>query len=178
MKTRWIALALLAAAIVVIAVFFSLHDTHRDHPEAVPLTTLAPAAVTRLVVKKQGNVVLDLRRRANGWGMLAPQKARADSQQVRVLLAALNEPTARHYSASSLKLSNVGLDPPDFTLVANGVRLAFGTLNPANLLRYIRRGDTVYLVMDRIAPLIARGPGYFAASRPAQTAAHAGTAGS
>ncbi len=177
MRNRLIALTLLVAAIVVIAVFFSLHENRHGRPKTVPLTTLAPAAVTRLVVKKRGNIVFELRRGANGWKMIAPQNARADSRQVKMLLATLDEPTARHYSTTSLDLSTVGLDPPDFTLVANGVRLAFGTLNPANLLRYVRRGDTVYLVMDRIAPLLARAPAVFLPPPPI-SAPHAGTAGS
>ncbi|MGH8273275.1 MAG: DUF4340 domain-containing protein [Gammaproteobacteria bacterium] len=176
MRNRLVALALLAVAIVVLVVFF-VHSGSRRQPPAVPLTTLAPATVTRVVVKKQGKIIFALRRGTQGWEMTAPQKRRTNNESIRALLASLDETTARHYSASALNLADTGLDPPRFTLDVGDVRLSFGTLNQANLLRYVRRGDTVYMVMDRIAPLIARGPGFFAAAPPPQTTPHAGTAG-
>lgn len=176
MRNRLVALALLVVAIVVLLVFF-VHRGGGDHPAAVPLTTLAPATVTRVVVKKQGKIAFVLRRGTQGWKMTAPRRRRADDEKIRALLAALGEATVRHYSVGTLKLAGVGLAPPRYTLEAGGVRLAFGALNQANLLRYVRHGDTVYLVMDRIAPLLARGPDYFTASPPPQTAPHARTAG-
>jgi hypothetical protein len=172
MRNRLIALGLLAILIAVAAVFFGMHRAGSKKPGNVPLTTLAPGAVTHLVVKKNGKVVLELRRRAKGWEMLAPKEKSVDTRRVRMLLTALEEPTARHYSAESLTLSNIGLDPPAYVMTANHTRLAFGTVNPATLLRYVRRGHTVYLVMDRIAPLLADPDSFITASAP-----DAGTAG-
>lgn len=174
MRNRLIGLALLAACIAALALVFALRG-EPDRPSGVPLAQLAPGAVTRIQVKRLGQPVMTLRRVPAGWQMLAPQSAPADSARVRRLLSALGEPAARRYPAARVNLAEAGLAPPAWTLIANDTRIDFGSLNPSTLLRYVRRGDTVYMVMDRIAPLLAGGADAFLAN-PAASAAHAGTA--
>ncbi|MDN5864817.1 MAG: DUF4340 domain-containing protein [Gammaproteobacteria bacterium] len=174
MKNRLIALALLAACIVALVLVFSLRGGP-DRPPAVPLTHMAPATVTRIEVHKLGRPVMTLHQRAVGWWMLAPQSAPAEAARVQRLLAALGELTARQYPADSIDLAAVGLNPPAWTLIVNNTRIDFGSLNPSSLLRYVRRGDAVYMVMDSIAPLLAGGANAFLAPAPT-SAAHAGTA--
>ncbi len=157
MRKRLIALALLAAAIAALVLLYR-HHQNRPPPAATPLSTLAPASLTRLVVKVQGQPTLILVRGDSSWRMQKPIRARADADRVAALLAGLDEATMRHYSVHALSLAGVGLAPPAFVLEAGGTRLEFGALNSANLLRYVRRGDTVYLVFDTIAPRLASGP--------------------
>lgn len=156
MRNRLIALALLAAAVVALVLLYR-HHSSRPHPAAVPLTTLAPAALTRIVVKARGGSGFVLVHTGGGWRMQKPVYVRADADRVDALLEGLEEATTRHYSVHALSLADVGLSPPAFTLETGGVRLEFGALNPANLLRYVRRGDTVYLVFDTIEPQLAAG---------------------
>lgn len=175
MRNRLIALALLVVVIVVLAVVF----THRgQHPaqRAVPLTRIAPATVTRLAAEKLGKPLFTLHRLDGHWVMLAPEKGGADEETVKLLLSALGENTARQYPPDAIDLHEAGLDPPLYTLKVSGTKLEFGSLNPSTLLRYVRRGDTVYAVMDRIAPLLAGGASTFLAPPP-MSAPHAGTAG-
>ncbi|MGH8271964.1 MAG: DUF4340 domain-containing protein, partial [Gammaproteobacteria bacterium] len=171
MRNRLIALALLVAAVVALVLLYR-HHQNRPPPAATPLTTLAPAALTRLVVKTQGKTTLMLVRNGDGWQMQKPVHARADADRVAALLAGLDEPTTRHYSVHALSLAGVGLAPPAFVLEAGDIRLEFGALNPANLLRYVRRGDTVYLVYDTIAPRLASGPWPFVDRRLLPPDAH------
>lgn len=160
MRNRLIALALLAAVIVALVLLYR-HHSSRPRPAAVPLTTLAPAALTRIVVKARGGSGFVLVHTGGGWRMQKPVDVRADADRVDALLEGLGEATTRHYSLHALSLADVGLSPPAFTLETGGVRLEFGALNPANLLRYVRRGDTVYLVFDTIEPRLAAGPWQF-----------------
>lgn len=173
MRNRLVALALLAACIVALVIVFSMHE-ESDQPPAVPLTHLAPATITRIQVEQLGQPVMTLRHQADGWQMIVPQLARADTQRVKRLLAALGELTALQYPVDTINLAEAGLDPPAWSLIVNDTRIDFGSLNPSSLLRYLRRGDTVYLVMDRIAPLLVGGAKVFLAP-PSTSAPSAGT---
>ena len=165
MRPRLIALAVAAFALAALLALF-LHQRSRPVPATTPLTSLAPAAVTRLSVQAQGAPGLLLVRTAAGWRMEAPVRAHADPDRVAALLDGLREATTRHYSKHALALPDIGLAPPQLVLRANGIRLEFGTLNPATLLRYVRRGDTVFLVMDRLLPLLQTGPWQFVDPHP------------
>lgn len=175
MRNRLVALALLAIVIVVLIVVFN-YQSGSDTPRAVPLASLAPATVTRLAAKRLGKPLFVVHRANGGWTMLAPKKGRADAERIKLLLSKLGENTARQYPAASIDLEEAGLAPPLYTLEANNVRIDFGSVNPTTLLRYVRRGDTVYAIMDRIAPLLAGGAPAFLAPSP-ESAPHAGTAG-
>jgi hypothetical protein len=175
MRNRLIALALLVVVIVVLAVVFTRRGgSGAQH--AVPLTHIAPATVTRLAAAKLDKPLFTLRRQGERWVMLSPKKGRTDEQTVKLLLSMLGENTARQYSPDAIDLGEAELDPPLYTLKVNGVKLEFGSLNPTTLLRYVRRGDTVYAVMDHIAPLLAGGASTFLAP-PTTSVPHAGTAG-
>lgn len=132
----------------------------------MPLTSLAPVAVTRLYAQAPDAPALLLVHGAAGWRMESPVRASADPDQVAALLDGLDEATARHYSVHALALPDIGLAPPRLVLRANDIQLEFGTLNPTTLLRYVRRGDTVFLVMDRLLPLLQAGLWQFVDPHP------------
>lgn len=164
MRSRLLALALLGAAIAALILLYR-HHQNRPRPAVTPLTTLAPATLTRIVMKAQGEPPLVLTRNPAGWYMQKPIRVRADTNRIDALLSGLGEATTRHYPERVFSLAKIGLSPPEFTLEVGGTRLEFGALNPANMLRYVRRGDTVYLVFDAIAPQLAGGPWQFVERR-------------
>lgn len=132
---------------------------------AAPLLAVAPAAVTRISAAAAGQPKLVLVRRGRRWMLTSPVQAPADASRVADLLADLGEPVSAAYPATSVSASAAGLAPPAAVVTANRGRLEFGALNPASLLRYVRRGDEVVLTMDRIAPLLQLGPWQFVERR-------------
>lgn len=164
MRARLIALAVLMAAAAGLLALL-LHRAGPTHAQRPPLTRLAPAAVTRISAAAAGQPDLVLVRRRGRWRLLAPVTAPADQSAVRSLTAELDEPVSASYPATAVDAADAGLAPPALTLEANGIRLDFGALNPATLLRYVRRGDRVLLVMDRIAPMLQSGPWQFVERR-------------
>ena len=53
-------------------------------------------------------------------------------------------------------LTSLGLDkPPDTSIILNKQTIAFGIINPATNLRYIRLGESVYTIEDVYYPLLS-----------------------
>lgn len=161
MRRRVWVLAALAVAIAALALALVLHSRHvaRRHPQ--PLITAAPAALTAVRATWRSGRTVALVRHRGQWQMIKPVNAPADRLRVHALLAALAEPVIRSYSAAGLALAAFGLAPPRLVVTADGRRIRFGSVNPANGLRYVLRGDQVLLVADTIVPRLAAGPWQF-----------------
>ncbi len=160
MKRRFLVLAL---GVIVLAVLGLLLWQHAQAPRsrAKPLFSLAPSAITRLDARWASGKQISLRRDARGWRMTAPVQAPADPTRVNAFLAALGEPISRGYAAARVPPNDAGLAPPRLVLTVNGGKADLGRLNPANGLRYIRRGQRVFLVADTLLPRLAAGPWQF-----------------
>lgn len=161
MRRRGWVLAGLAAAIAALAIALVLRSRHPVAASRPPLVAAAPAALTAVRATWASGRSVVLVHRAGRWQMTEPVHAPADRTRVLAFLAALAEPVVRRYPASGLSAAQIGLARPELVLAAGGKRLEFGALNPANGLRYVRRGDAVLLVADTVLPRLAAGPWQF-----------------
>lgn len=161
MRRRLWVLAALAALTAAGLIVLVRHVRRPAHAHARPLVAAAPAALTAARARWASGRSLVLVRRGTRWEMDAPVHAPADPTRVRALLAALAEPVVRRYPAARFTLADIGLAPPRLVLATAGERLQFGAVNPANGLRYVRRGDAVLLVADSVLPRLAAGPWQF-----------------
>lgn len=114
--------------------------------EATPaaLSTLKPAAVSRIAVIRPGRPAIELRRDGERWLIEAPFKARADEFQVLRMLSVLEARPSAQMPAGNL--AEYELDPPAAALDIDGVQYAFGGINTVTREQYLRRGDQVYVV--------------------------------
>ncbi|HET7369386.1 MAG TPA: DUF4340 domain-containing protein [Gammaproteobacteria bacterium] len=148
MKRRWllnIGLAVLLAALALLAWFQPGAETARPKPT---ITTLAPDAVTTIRLEQPNQATAVFKRTAEGWEMVQPVSAPANDQVIKNWLASARETSSRAYPAKDLDLAQFGLKPPRLSLTLNNQRLDFGASDPIEHKRYIRRGDTIYLVND------------------------------
>lgn len=130
-----------------------------------PLTTLDPQAVTAIELARDAAGPLAFRRQADGWVIAAEPAIPADSFQVHTVLALLEAGTVRSYPATDLDLAALGLTPPQASVHFDGLTLDLGTTEAIEGLRYVRQGDTVYLVEDRYQHLLNAGLASFASRR-------------
>jgi hypothetical protein len=120
-----------------------------------PLTTLNPAEINHIQVSRLQRPMLTFDRQADGWLLAGEPPLPASAFQVRALLAILQAETGRHYPADTLDLGELGLDPPQASIVLDDrTTLRIGSTEPLDNMRYVQYGATVYLVADRYQHLI------------------------
>lgn len=130
-----------------------------------PLTTLDPQAVTAIELARDAAGPLAFHRQADGWVIAADPAIPADSFQVHTVLALLEAGSVRSYPATDLDLAGLGLTPPQASVHFDSLTLDLGTTEAIEGLRYVRQGDTVYLVEDRYQHLLNAGLASFASRR-------------
>jgi len=120
-----------------------------------PVTTLSPAQVQHIQVTRQQRPELTFTRQADDWTLDGDPPLPASPFQVHALLAILHAQVQRSYPADSLELKELGLDPPQATVILdNATTLRVGNTEPLDNMRYIQYDATVYLVEDRYQHLI------------------------
>jgi hypothetical protein len=120
-----------------------------------PITTLSPAAVNHIQVSRQQRPELQFTRQGDAWLLAGDPPLPASPFQVQGLLALLQARTQRHYPADTLDLRELGLDPPQASVILDdSTTLLIGDTEPLDNMRYVQYGATVYLVEDRYQHLI------------------------
>ena len=120
-----------------------------------PITTLKPAAVNQIQVSRLQRPMLIFTRQADHWLLAGDPPLPASPFQVNALLAILQAETERRYPADTLDLRELGLDPPQASVVLDDrTTLLIGNTEPLDNMRYVQYGATVYLVTDRYQHLI------------------------
>lgn len=145
MKRQQLNLALAAVGLALgVAVFFS----QEKEEKGPPLTALGANGVTRVAIAHPGSTTIRLLKGDKGWELIEPVKAAVDDFEVNALLSLADLETKMTLDRTQLKLSDLGLDPPKYTIALNDTRLAFGNIEPIKYQRYLQSGETVYLVDD------------------------------
>ena len=142
-------LAVVAVALVALVLWVGRREYQRDPPA---ITSLDPAAITRIELDIPPVAPHVFERRGDGWWRVKPSSARADDARVQRLANLATTPVSRWMPASGVTPAKVGLDHPSATLVLNGVRIEYGGLTAIDDLRYVRVGDKLALVPRQYSP--------------------------
>lgn len=144
-------LALVAVALVAAVLWTGRIAYLRDPPA---LTTLDPAAITRVEITIPPLAPQSFERRGDGWWRIQPGLARADDARIAQLARLAATPVARWLPASASSAA-LGLSPPSATLTLDGQRLAYGGLSAIGELRYVAVGTHIALVPRQYSPEVA-----------------------
>lgn len=140
-------LLLLALALGAVA-YFQPGKRQDEEGGQPPLTALRAGALSHLVVRKDGQVRVELRRREGRWRLLRPVAADADPFRAEQLARLAEAPSLARFPVAGRDLAPYGLDRPALEVELDGVRLAFGGTAPVGGRRYLRLGEVVHLVDD------------------------------
>lgn len=144
MKRSHLNLGLLAVAIGLgAAVWFS----QKKEEKRPPLTALAPAAVTRVLLEHPGAPALRLEKKDGSWQLVEPIQAPAEPFEVNALVG-LADTEVQQMLEGSLDLKELGLDPPSYKLTLNDQLIEFGGSEPLKYRRYLRHAGKVVLIND------------------------------
>lgn len=138
-------LALVAAVALLAVLSYFTPGTKLPAPKP-ELISLKPAEIHDIRIKLPNQPPTEMVRQDGGWRLTTPLAMRADPNLVRTLLDYLDVQSEAHFPAAGADLAKYGLDKPKAELWLNGVRYAFGGLQPVDNLQYVLAGDTIHLV--------------------------------
>src|SRR5262245_21279079 len=151
MNCGWIINALLLAAVIGLG-WYVLYRPAADDTQQHKLSTLAPSAVSHVLIEPRDGEAIELAKRGESWFLVRPFEARADRSQVERLLELTNASSKEKLAATDL--ARFDLDRPALAVALGDQRFAFGTVNPLNQEQYVQAGDAVYLLPSFYASLV------------------------
>lgn len=117
-------------------------------PKGPPLTTLSADAVTRISIAHPNEPTITLEKKGAEWQLTEPVHSPTDPFEVASLVNLATTETKRTLKVADVKLADLKLDPPQFTITLNDQKLEFGDTEPLEYRRYVRHGDSVLLIDD------------------------------
>lgn len=138
---------ILAAAVLVLggAAYFG---QKKEAPKNPPLTALKEDAVTHLSLHHAGAADIVLEKKDGKWALTAPVQVAADPFEVRSLTGVAVAENKSSIDPAQVKLADLGLAPPAFSLTLNDVKVDFGGVEPLNYRRYALAGGRIGQIDD------------------------------
>ena len=144
-----------------------------SEPENRALTSIDKTSITGITLIKDGITAFRLEKQRTsvepGWQITKPLKIPANSLKVNQLLNLLSTNSLREYRIKSDNLAKLGLDKPAWQILfdisdhansmpsgsssnkADNILISFGKTEPISQRRYVRVGDSVHLINDRVS---------------------------
>lgn len=121
----------------------------REKPEVLPpLTTLTAETLQQIAIEHPGAPAIKLEKQGEQWQLVAPVKAPADPLEVAGIVALASSSVERSLPLTDVKLAELGLEPPEYTVTFNDQVLGFGADEPIQARRYLKTADHVALIPD------------------------------
>lgn len=155
-------------AVVVALGLAAMGETLRDARNAPrPLLGAPPARIDAIELRCAACDGPRRFRRVQGrWRLVAPWDVAADDEALHRLLEIPSIPVRRRFGDAPADPATLGLAPPFAEVVLGGTRIAFGTTEAIDQARYVRVGDDVALVPDRISVTLLAPPERFVDRNP------------
>ena len=143
MKSKVILNLLLVVAVTALALYAILRPGQKTDP-GVRVVQLTREQVARIGIERRQGAPIRLEKRADGWHVNAPFRARADIGQVDRVLD-LTSATAKQ-KLPRTDLARFDLEPPQVKVVLDDQAIAFGRINDITNEQYAATADAVYLL--------------------------------
>ncbi len=163
---RWLLNGLLL--LIVLALFWFI--SQQLNSKGVIVNTLYDASmgneIVSIVINREKTKLkvspkIELKKVSGQWMMVSPIKSKVDSRKIKHLMTLLSDEISASYSVVGKNLSAFGLENNRVSIAFNGVKIQFGSLNPISYKRYVRKGDTIYMVDETVHGLLLSGVDHF-----------------
>ena len=135
-------------AAVLIALGVGIYLSQKKEEKNPPLTALTAEGITHIVIEHPDAPAIKLEKQSSTWMLVAPVAAEADKFEVNGALSLATLERKKTLDPAKVKLSDLGLDPPQYSVTLNDTRLQMGGLEPLQFQRYVKVGDIVALTDD------------------------------
>lgn len=126
---------------------------------------ITPETVNSITLKQDGEASVVFNKADGDWMMTAPYTVSASPFRVTAMLQLLQESSHIQLTVKGQDLAIFKLEHPTLVLTFNERQFAFGDRDPIDKLRYVRYGDTIYLIKDTLFPQLLQPPEFFINSR-------------
>jgi len=111
----------------------------------------------QILKQKPHSTRIEIKKIAGKWQIIKPIRADADTKKIQHLMTLLSDSISAHYPVKGKDLSLFGLDKERVSVSFNQIKIEFGSLNPITHKRYLRKGETIYIVSETVYGLLVRG---------------------
>jgi len=154
MKVRYFTNLVLILLVIGLYWFINLPEDN-NAPQQETLTTLKANQVTDIIVHRSGRDTIKLVKDNTHWTIRQPIQAKANKTRVNLILDLLTlTPSKQFQITTDMSLKQFGLDPATISLQLNQQQFQFGNIEILSKKRYIKHHDAIYLVSDRLEPLL------------------------
>ena len=129
------------------------------------LTPLRPDMIDSITILRRGLDDIRFTRQDNEWKMQSPYRLPAHPVRINQLLLLAGETSLTQMPVADIELERFRLDEPEASVILNGTRIDFGDTHPLNENRYVRVGDTVYLIDNSLFPQLRTSPTFYLDTR-------------
>mgnify|MGYP003340219631 CR=1 FL=1 len=143
MRKSWITLGVLLAGVIALGLFAWLKPPKAPVVTYV-LSTIKPADVRTVRVLRKGKPLATLEKSATDWRLTEPVAAPAEEFQALRLIAILDAKSAQQYPAADR--AKFELDVPQYEIVVNDQRFAFGAINTVTREQYVLTESRIFPV--------------------------------
>jgi hypothetical protein len=110
----------------------------KEPPKGQPLTALSVSNISKITLHHPNAADIVLEKRKEGqWALTAPVQVAADPFELSSLLNVATAETKSTIDPKDVKLADLGLAPPAFSLTLNDTKIDFGGTEPLNYHRYV-----------------------------------------
>lgn len=159
-RKLWINLGL-TALVGGLVILVMLEPGREPEEPSAPITALAPADISNVVIEQPDRSPIRLERDEAGWRMTAPRSLRAAGEKIDNLLAVAQAESHQRFAAGDVDPAELGLDEPEAALTLDDTRLVFGGTDPIEGRRYVRVDDAVHMIAGRHLARVRNEPFYW-----------------
>ena len=156
-KKRLLLNGLMLLVVVALAVFIAT----RDEDTGKQYKTLYDKGIgdnaKEIIIHAEGREDVVLQNKNDRWSVIKPSQFEADPSKVRHLFTLLSENAESNYPIAGKNLADYGLDKENLSVSFNGIKYTFGNFNTLTEQRFIRKGDTLYLIQETVSGLLLAG---------------------
>ncbi len=139
----------LILAVIVVALGAGLYfGQKKEAPKNPPLTALKMDAINHMVLSHPNAPDIVLDKKDGHWALSAPVQVAADPFELNSLLSVAIAGNKSVIDPKDVKLADLGLDPPGFSLTLNDVKVDFGGVEPLKYARYVMTGGKIGQIDD------------------------------
>ena len=154
-------LTVLAITLILV---LQLDSYQQDSTVPDRLTNVSPDSINTIGIIRQGKEDLYFTKTTESWRIISPVQARASRIRVYSILSLLQSPVYAQIPSDSRKLVSYGLATPGLSLQLNEMKFQFGGISALDDRRYIKNGDSVFLIEDILYPQLLQDAGFFVAT--------------
>jgi hypothetical protein len=142
----------LVLAGVLVALGVAVYFSQKKEEKFPSLTPLTAETINTIAIEHPGAPAIKLKKQNGNWMLTAPVRVEADKFEVNGALALATLEQKKTIALSQIKLADLGLETPEYTVTLNDIRLQVGGMEPLQYQRYIKvtsaAGEQIALTDD------------------------------